>query len=90
MKNSLSTSIEFPKVVTREEWLVARKELVAKEVEATKLQDAVSEGRRNLPMVRIDKEYVFEGPDGTVTAHATMILRYQAVLRHSGVVHESG
>jgi predicted dithiol-disulfide oxidoreductase (DUF899 family) len=56
--------MDDPKVVTREEWLVARKELLAKEKELTRQRDAVNSARRRLPMVEIDKEYVFEGKDG--------------------------
>ncbi|KAH0544747.1 hypothetical protein FGG08_001114 [Glutinoglossum americanum] len=53
-----------PKVVSRNEWIAARKDLLAKEREATHVRDALSAERRNLPMVEIDKEYTFEGPTG--------------------------
>src|SRR5260370_25741962 len=51
-----------PKIVSRDEWLVARKKLLAKEKEATRRRDALSAERRQLPMVKIEKDYVFEGP----------------------------
>src|SRR5438128_9555876 len=51
-------------VVSPEEWLVARKKLLAKEKEFTRQRDALSAERRKLPMVKIEKEYVFEGPNG--------------------------
>jgi len=57
----------FPEVVTRQGWLAARKRLLATEKEHTRSRDALNAERRRLPMVRIDKEYVFEGPEGNVT-----------------------
>ncbi|MEU4805538.1 DUF899 domain-containing protein [Actinosynnema sp. NPDC023587] len=54
----------LPPVVSREQWVDARKELLRKEKELTKARDALNAERRGLPMVRIDKEYAFEGPQG--------------------------
>jgi predicted dithiol-disulfide oxidoreductase (DUF899 family) len=51
-------------IVSREEWLVARKALLAKEKQATRQRDALTAERMRLPMVRIDKPYVFQGPLG--------------------------
>ena len=56
--------VETPKVVSREAWLAARKDLLVKEKEFNRQRDTLSAERRNLPMVRIDKDYVFEGPTG--------------------------
>ncbi len=53
-----------PKVVSQAEWLVARKDLLTREKELTRLRDEVSRHRRELPWVKIDKEYVFDGPNG--------------------------
>ena len=58
--------MSLPRVVSRDEWLVARKELLAREKELTRAKDAVNTQRRNLPMVKIQKEYVFDGPEGNV------------------------
>jgi predicted dithiol-disulfide oxidoreductase (DUF899 family) len=55
--------MDYPKVVSRDEWLVAPKDLLAKEKEFTRQRDALNAERRRLPMVKIDKDYVFEGPD---------------------------
>jgi predicted dithiol-disulfide oxidoreductase (DUF899 family) len=55
--------MNLPQVVSQDEWLAARKELVANEKELTRQRDALNAERRRLPMIRIEKEYVFEGPD---------------------------
>jgi predicted dithiol-disulfide oxidoreductase (DUF899 family) len=56
----------LPEIVSREAWLAARKELLAGEKELTRARDALSADRRRLPMVRIDKQYMFEGPEGPI------------------------
>jgi predicted dithiol-disulfide oxidoreductase (DUF899 family) len=56
--------MNLPPVVSRDEWLVARSDLLAKEKAATKQRDAINAQRRRLPMVKVDQEYFFEGPDG--------------------------
>src|SRR5450759_3777985 len=56
--------MDRPQVVSRGEWLVARKELLAQEKEATQAKDAVDARRRALPMVEVDKQYVLAGPGG--------------------------
>ena len=53
-----------PQVVSRDEWLAARRDLLAQEKEFTRQRDALNTRRRNLPMVEIDKEYIFQGPGG--------------------------
>jgi predicted dithiol-disulfide oxidoreductase (DUF899 family) len=53
-----------PLVVSRDEWLAARRELLAEEKEFTRQRDALNTRRRELPMVEIDKDYIFRGPDG--------------------------
>jgi predicted dithiol-disulfide oxidoreductase (DUF899 family) len=52
------------RVVTRDEWLAARRELLIKEKALTRAQDALSAERRRLPMVKVDKSYVFDTPAG--------------------------
>jgi predicted dithiol-disulfide oxidoreductase (DUF899 family) len=59
--------MNLPKIATRDEWLAARRELLAREKEFTRQRHAFSEAQRNLPMVEVDKEYVFDGPQGSVT-----------------------
>jgi predicted dithiol-disulfide oxidoreductase (DUF899 family) len=59
--------MSLPEVTTREKWLVARKELLVREKAMTRQRDALNSDRRRLPMVEIDKDYVFEGPNGEVS-----------------------
>ena len=59
--------MSLPDVATREEWLAARKRLLTREKELTAARDALNADRRRLPMVRIAKPYVFEGPEGQVS-----------------------
>lgn len=54
-------------VVSRSEWVEARKRLLAKEKEFTRMRDQLSAERRALPWVRIDKDYAFDGPNGRET-----------------------
>ncbi|MGH3923728.1 MAG: DUF899 family protein, partial [Pseudonocardiaceae bacterium] len=58
------SEMSLPQVVSRDEWLVSRKELLAEEKALTRARDALNTKRRELPMVRIDKDYLFDGPDG--------------------------
>ena len=54
----------YPDVVTREQWLSARKRLLDQEKKSTREHDALNAERRRLPMVLIEKEYRFTGPAG--------------------------
>jgi predicted dithiol-disulfide oxidoreductase (DUF899 family) len=56
--------MDLPKVVSPAEWQAAHEKLLAREKEATRGRDALAADRRRQPMVRFDKDYVFEGPDG--------------------------
>ena len=56
----------LPEVVTREQWLEARRALLLREKEMTREHDRLNAERRRLPMVRVEKDYVFDGPDGAV------------------------
>ncbi len=58
--------IENRKVVSQKEWLTARKKLLAEEKRFSKVRDKLNLQRRKLPWVKIEKEYVFEGPAGKV------------------------
>jgi predicted dithiol-disulfide oxidoreductase (DUF899 family) len=74
--------MSLPDVVSRDEWLAARKELLAKEKEATRARDALNAERRRLPMVEIEKDYVFEGPSGKVGLLELFEGRRQLIVRH--------
>jgi predicted dithiol-disulfide oxidoreductase (DUF899 family) len=77
-----TSHVEYPRVVSRTEWLSARREFLRKEKEFTRLRDQVSAERRRLPMVKIDKDYVFEGPDGNVPLLHLFKGRRQLIVYH--------
>jgi predicted dithiol-disulfide oxidoreductase (DUF899 family) len=70
-------------VVSQEEWLAARKALLSKEKEFTRLRDQLSAERRELPWVKVDKEYVFDGPEGKETLADLFEGRSQLLVRVS-------
>jgi len=74
--------MNLPRVVSPTEWQVAREELLAKEKEATRARDALAAERRRLPMVRIEKDYVFEGPDGRAGLTDLFEGRRQLIVYH--------
>jgi len=74
--------MSLPDVVSSEQWLEARKRLLAREKEFTRAHDALNADRRRLPMVRIDQEYIFEGPDGQVTLVGLFGDRRQLIVQH--------
>src|ERR1700736_6045108 len=74
--------MNLPHVVSPTEWDIARERLLVKEKEAMRTQDALAAERRRLPMVRIDKDYVFEGPDGTASLLDLFDGRRQLILYH--------
>jgi predicted dithiol-disulfide oxidoreductase (DUF899 family) len=61
------TDEKAPQVVSHEEWLAARKQLLVKEKEFTRLRDDLSRQRREMPWERVEKNYVFEGESGALT-----------------------
>jgi predicted dithiol-disulfide oxidoreductase (DUF899 family) len=69
-------------VVSAAEWLVARKDLLNREKEFSRQRDALSAARRKLPMVKVEKEYVFEGPDGKETLDDLFEDRSQLIIYH--------
>jgi len=71
-----------PRIVSRDEWLVARNDLLLKEKEATHARDRLNAERRRLPMVRIEKEYSFDGPDGKVSLLDLFDGRRQLIVYH--------
>jgi len=74
--------MNLPEIVSPDEWRAARERLLVKEKEATRVQDALAAERRRLPMVRIEKDYVFEGPDGEARLLDLFDGRRQLILYH--------
>lgn len=70
------------KIVSPSEWLAARKTLLAKEKEFTRLRDEISRLRRELPWERVEKNYVFEGPNGKATLRDLFGDRRQVLVYH--------
>jgi predicted dithiol-disulfide oxidoreductase (DUF899 family) len=71
-----------PKIVSEATWLAARKKLLAKEKAFNRLRDDLTEMRRRLPMVKVEKEYVFDGPHGPVTLRDLFEGRRQLIVYH--------
>src|SRR5438132_11978732 len=69
-------------IVSRTDWLVARKDLLKHEKELTRLRDHLSAERRALPWVKIDKEYIFDAPGGKVTLANLFEGRSQLFIKH--------
>ena len=69
-------------IVGREEWRAARTELLAKEKEFTRLRDRLSAERRALPWVKVEKPYVFDGPDGPETLADLFGGHSQLIVKH--------
>src|SRR5262249_30721531 len=76
------SSMQPHKIVSREEWIEARKVLMAHEKELTRQRDRLSEQRRRLPWVKVDKSYVCDGPAGKVTLADLFKDRPQLVVQH--------
>ena len=70
------------KIVSQDEWLSARKALLAKEKDFSKARDALSKQRRDLPWVKVNKPYAFEGPDGKETLADLFGGRSQLLVYH--------
>jgi predicted dithiol-disulfide oxidoreductase (DUF899 family) len=69
-------------VVSQEEWLAARKALLLKEKALTRARDALAQERRNLPWVKVEKAYVFEGPEGKLGLADLFAGRSQLIVKH--------
>jgi predicted dithiol-disulfide oxidoreductase (DUF899 family) len=74
--------MSLPEIVGREEWLAARKDLLAREKAHTRARDALAADRRRLPMVRVEKPYVFEGPAGPTAFADVFEGRGQLIVQH--------
>lgn len=71
-----------PKIVSHEEWLKARKQLLQQEKELTRRHDELATARQQLPWVKVDQNYVFEGPMGKVTLSDLFAGRDQLIVYH--------
>ncbi|MGH7289544.1 MAG: DUF899 family protein, partial [Myxococcota bacterium] len=80
MKKPLKRNL--PPIVSASEWQGARDKVLASEKAATRARDALAAERRRLPMVRIDKEYVFEGPAGRASLLDLFDGRRQLIVYH--------
>jgi predicted dithiol-disulfide oxidoreductase (DUF899 family) len=70
------------RVVTHDEWIAAGRALLQKEKEFTKARDAISAARRDLPWVKVETDYVFDGPDGSVSLADLFNGRSQLIVYH--------
>ncbi len=71
-----------PEIATREEWLKERKALLEREKELTRTRDRLNADRRRLPMVKLDKTYVFEGPEGNISLRDLFGDQTQLIVYH--------
>jgi predicted dithiol-disulfide oxidoreductase (DUF899 family) len=78
----MKTTKHLPRVVSQAEWQAARDKLLVKEKAETQARDAMAAERRRLPMVKIEKQYVFHGPDGKVRLADLFEGRRQLLLYH--------
>jgi len=77
-----TSTIPHPPIVSRDEWLPKRKNLLLAEKELTKEYDRVNAERRRLPMVKIEKDYFFDGPNGKQTLNDLFEGRRQLIIYH--------
>jgi predicted dithiol-disulfide oxidoreductase (DUF899 family) len=78
----ITSTIKNPRIVSRDEWLTARKQLLAKEKQLTHQRDAINAERRQLPWVKVEKNYVFDGPEGKQTLADLFGGRSQLIVYH--------
>src|SRR5271163_3071087 len=77
-----SVGTQEHEVVSPQEWIASRKELLRKEKEFTKLRDELSRQRRELPWEKVEKEYVFDGPNGKASLADLFGGRSQLIVYH--------
>jgi predicted dithiol-disulfide oxidoreductase (DUF899 family) len=70
------------RIVSQDEWIEARRQLLAQEKELTRLRDQLSASRRELPWVRVEKDYVFEGPNGKERLDELFDGKSQLIVQH--------
>jgi predicted dithiol-disulfide oxidoreductase (DUF899 family) len=78
----MKTDLTNHKVVSLSEWLEARKQFLIQEKEFTRLRDRLSRQRRELPWIKVAKNYVFDGPGGKTTLAELFEGRSQLVVYH--------
>lgn len=78
----MSSTTPHPPIASTEEWLSLRRQLLEKEKELTRAYDAVNAARRRLPMVKIDKNYSFEGPNGPASLADLFEGQRQVIVYH--------
>lgn len=78
----LQNAIAHPKIVETDEWLIARKTLLEHEKELTRQRDRINAERRRLPMVKLEKEYTFEGSKGSAKLTDLFEGRTQLIIYH--------
>jgi predicted dithiol-disulfide oxidoreductase (DUF899 family) len=76
------STIAHPPIASRDQWLAERTKLLAQEKELTKQRDRVNAERRRLPMVKIEKDYVFDGPNGKQNLKGLFDGRRQLIVYH--------
>ncbi|MEP6642206.1 MAG: DUF899 family protein, partial [Gaiellales bacterium] len=74
--------MSLPEIGSKEDWLAARKALLLREKELTRRGDALNADRRRLPMVRVDKDYTFTGPQGETGLLDMFEGRRQLIVQH--------
>lgn len=74
--------MSHPRVVSRAEWLEARKDLLEREKEVTRARDDIARARQDMPWVKVEKDYVFEGPQGPAKLIDLFQGRQQLIVRH--------
>jgi predicted dithiol-disulfide oxidoreductase (DUF899 family) len=80
--NGTEPTLQGHRIVSADQWLAARKELLAKEKELTRLRDRITAERLALPWVRVEKNYVFDGPNGQETLAELFAGRSQLLVKH--------
>jgi predicted dithiol-disulfide oxidoreductase (DUF899 family) len=78
----MKTTLEDRKVVSHDEWIEARRQFLGKEKEFTRLRDQLSQQRRDLPWERVEREYVFDGPNGRETLSDLFAGKTQLIVYH--------
>jgi predicted dithiol-disulfide oxidoreductase (DUF899 family) len=77
-----TSAIPHPRIVSQDQWLAERKNLLTHEKELTKHRDRINAERRRLPMVKIEKDYVFDGPNGKQNLKDLFEGRLQLIIYH--------